>query len=132
MKQRLYRFIIYGIAGWMMEVTFTGLGSLLRADPRLMGWTYLWMFPIYGMAVFLEPIHDMIRHVPWWVRGVTWAGIILMAEYLTGMAIRLLTGVCPWDYGSRAFAMNGVMRLDYGIFWFFVGLGFERLHDSLK
>jgi len=132
MKHKFYRFLIYGLTGWTMEIAFTGMGSFLRHDPRLMGWTYLWMFPIYGMAVFAEPIHEMMRRVPWWIRGIAWAGMILMAEYFSGTAIRLLTGVCPWDYGNKPLAMDGVMRLDYGVFWFFAGLGFEKLHDLLK
>ncbi|MCR4430923.1 MAG: hypothetical protein NUV45_07905 [Tepidanaerobacteraceae bacterium] len=49
-----------------------------------------------------------------------WTGIILMAQYLTGMAIRLLTGVCPWDCSNIPFSTDGVMRVDCGLFWFFV------------
>jgi len=45
----LMRFIIYGFVGWCIEVFWTGLGSLLRGDRRLKGWSYLWMFPIYHL-----------------------------------------------------------------------------------
>ncbi|WP_422444812.1 putative ABC transporter permease [Thermoanaerobacterium sp. DL9XJH110] len=132
MRQKLYHFLIYGFAGWMIEIIFTGTGSILRGDPTLVAWTYLWMFPIYGMAVFLEPVHDRIRSVPWWIRGIVWTGFIFILEYFSGLTLRTLTGLCPWDYGHRLFSMDGLIRLDYAPFWFFAGLGFERLHDLME
>ena len=43
-------FFICGLAGWCMEIVFTSFGTFLHGDPRLLGHTSLWMFPIYGMA----------------------------------------------------------------------------------
>ena len=57
------RFIIYGLLGFCMEVLWTGFGSLLKGDIKLTASTYVWMFFIYGLAVFLEPIHNRIRHL---------------------------------------------------------------------
>jgi hypothetical protein len=59
------RFFIYGILGWGIEVIWTGLGSLISGDLRLLGFTNLWMFFIYGAAVFLEPINDIISSWKW-------------------------------------------------------------------
>lgn len=133
MKQKTYHFIIYGIIGWLVEVMFTGLGSLIRGDIKLTSWTYLWMFPIYGMAVLLEPIHDKIRHVPWWIKGIVWVGFIYIIEYFSGFALKIALGVCPWNYTSKSyFNIEGLIRLDYAPFWFIAGLIFEKLHDFLK
>lgn len=41
-------FIKCGMIGWCLEVAWTGLGSLLRHDPKLTGVSSLTMFPIYG------------------------------------------------------------------------------------
>ncbi len=115
-----------------MEIIWTGLESLIRGDVRLAGTTYLWMFPIYGLAVFLEPIHNRIRHIQWFVRGLTWLGIIWSIEYSTGWIIRGTTGLCPWDYsGSTPYSVNGLIRLDMAPAWFMAGLLFEKLHDLL-
>jgi uncharacterized membrane protein len=92
------RFILYGFLGWILEIIFTGSGSLLRGSISLTGYTYLWMFPIYGLAVFLEPIHDGIRKAPWPIRGLIWAALILVIEYLSGWILIQLIGFCPWDY----------------------------------
>ncbi|MDK2934487.1 MAG: hypothetical protein PWP27_2297 [Clostridiales bacterium] len=115
----IIRFLIYGIMGWAMEIFWTGLGSFFRGDIRLQGTTYLWMFPIYGLAVFLEPIHDNIRFMPWMIRGCIWVLIIWAIEYVTGWAIQGAVGLCPWDYSeSTPYSINGFIRLDYAPAWF--------------
>ncbi|MDA8441700.1 MAG: hypothetical protein M0Z55_04920 [Peptococcaceae bacterium] len=127
----LIRFVFYGLLGWIIEILYTGMDSLLRADWRLPGSTYLWMFPVYGMGVFLEPLHARIRHLPWIVRGVIWLGVFWTIEYFAGWLLQMFTGTCPWDYSSSPYAVNGFIRLDMGVQWFVAGLVFERIHDWL-
>lgn len=116
-----------------MEIIFTGIGSgVLKNDLKLTASTYLWMFPIYGMAVFFEPLHNNIRDMFWLIRGMIWAGLILIIEYLTGFVLELLIGVCPWNYGNIGFSLDGLIRLDYIPFWFIAGLIFEKIHDLLE
>lgn len=127
------RFLIYGLLGWTMEIFWTGLGSLLRGDIRLQGVSYLWMFPIYGLAVFLEPLHDRVRNFQWYWRGGFWVLVIFTVEAFTGSVLRFLTGTVPWDYSaSSRYAVAGLIRLDYAPVWFLVGLVFERIHDFLR
>ena len=125
------RFFIYGLIGWCTEIFWTGLGSLLRGDPKLRGWTYLWMFPIYGLAIFLEPVYYLIKDWPILVRGGVYTTIILAVEYLAGWLLRNIINICPWDYSKTPYSINGYIRLDYAPAWFVAGLLFERLHDLL-
>lgn len=126
------RFIVYGLAGWCVEIFWTGMGSLIKGNVKLTGWTYIWMFPIYGgCAVFLELIHDRMRYRPFYVRGGVYTVVIFITEYLTGFLLKLITGVCPWDYSGCLFSINGFIRLDYAPAWFTAGLLFEKLHDFL-
>lgn len=128
----LMRFIIYGILGWTIEISWTGLGSLLMGNWLLPAFTNLWMFPIYGLGVFLEKIHDNIEELPWYVRGGIWAIIILSLEYLTGGLLKSFLGSSPWDYSdSTPYHIQGIIRLDYFPAWFCVGLFFERIHKTL-
>ncbi|MEA1959777.1 MAG: hypothetical protein U9N81_00535 [Bacillota bacterium] len=128
----LKRFLIYGFIGWIAEVIFTGAGSLLRGSLSLTAHTYLWMFPIYGMAAFMEPLHNQIRIMPWPARGVIWAGFIFLIEYLSGWSLQVLIGFCPWDYSTHTpYAINGFIRLDFLPVWFAAGLIFEQIHDYL-
>jgi uncharacterized membrane protein len=125
------RFFIYGLLGWCLEVFWTGLGSLLKGDVTLMAWTSIWMFPIYGLAIILEPIHDRLRKMNILLRGIVYTLIIFTIEYTTGSLLRLTLGVCPWDYTPSPFSINGIIRLDYAPVWFTAGLLFERVHDIL-
>jgi uncharacterized membrane protein len=126
------RFALYGLSGWCIEISFTGLYSLLMGDPKLSGKTYIWMFFIYGLAVFLEPIHNRIRRVNFVIRGGVYAVLILLTEYITGWFLSKLIGVCPWNYGSGKYIINGFTRIDFAPLWGAAGLLFEKLHDALK
>ncbi|MCK8823839.1 putative ABC transporter permease [Fuchsiella alkaliacetigena] len=126
------RFIIYGLLGWCLEVFWTGLGSLTAGQSDLRAWTSLWMFPIYGLAIFLEPIYDKIKDWPIITRGGIYTLLIFSVEYLTGWLLLNTVGVFPWDYSHSPFSINGIIRLDYAPAWFIVGLLFERLYELLK
>lgn len=128
----LVRFLIYGTLGWLVEILWTGAGSILRRDPRLRATTYLWMFPIYGLGgLLLEPFHRLISEQPWLVRGLFWTVAIFVIEYVTGRLIRSWVGESPWNYQGARFAIDGLIRLDYALAWFLLGLAFERVHTAL-
>jgi len=125
------KFIFYGTLGWITEIVWTGLGSLLQGRWTLDSRTYLWMFPIYGLAVFLEYVHEEIRAYKWWARGFIYMTIILSVEYLTGYLLDYFIGACPWDYSGNPFSVQGYIRLDYAPVWFAAGLLFEQIHDRV-
>lgn len=127
----LTRFIIYGLLGWNMEVFWTGLVAGINGNPRLVAHTYLWMFPIYGLAVFLEQLHDRIRPLHWYLRGMIWVLVIWAVEMVTGGLIRFLVGTSPWIY-REGWQVAGLIRLDMAPLWFVTGLLFEQIHDRLK
>ena len=131
----LKHFVIYGCFGLFIETVWTGLGSALSGDKKLKCYTYLWMFPIYGMGILLEPVHEFIRGFLWIYRGFIWAAVIFIIEYATGCILKLIIGGCPWDYdgdGEVAASVKGIIRLDYLPVWFCVGLMFERIHDFIN
>lgn len=125
------RYIIYGALGWCLEVFWTGLGSLMQGDVKLTSQTYIWMFFIYGLAVLLEPLHNRIRNWPIIARGGVYALVIFSIEFSTGFLLRIILGVCPWDYSDSPFSIMGLIRLDFTPWWAIAGLLFEKVHDSL-
>jgi len=131
-KHMIGRFVIYGLLGWCMEVFWTGFGSLLKGDIKLTARTYIWMFFIYGLAIFLEPIHRGMGNSNIILRGGLYTILIFIIEYSTGWALRRVLGVCPWDYSDSAFSVNGLIRLDYAPVWFMAGLLFEKVHSGLE
>lgn len=131
----LIRFCIYGLLGWCWEVVWTAVTEKVsgkQRDWRLMGHSYIWMFPIYGLlAPVGEPIHNALRSQFWLLRGLVYLLGIWAVEYITGWLLRRFTGKCPWDYSQYRWNIQGIITLEYAPVWFVFGLGFERVHDFL-
>jgi len=128
----LKRFLLYGFAGWVVEVLFTGASSAVKRDRSATAQTYLWMHPIYGgTALALEYLSRRLRRVPRPVRGLAYLGVIYGAEYGSGWALRKVLGRCPWDYGGTGRDIHGLVRWDYAPAWYALGLLFEPVRDAL-
>jgi hypothetical protein len=92
------------------------------------------MLPIYGLSACLfEPVHEALRGRSLWQRAAAYSAGIMGVEYLTGMALKKVVGVVPWDYSghSRWVLPGGATRLDYAPLWAVAGLALERIHDGL-
>lgn len=124
----IIRFVIYGLIGMLMEIFWTGILSLLKRDMSLRANTYLWMFFIYGLAVFLEPMFVLLKPVPLMARGLIYMALIFCAEYVTGFFLERSIGQCPWNYGGAGTSIYGFIRLDYAPVWFSVGLFYEFIY----
>ena len=138
------RFIIYGLLGWCVEILWTALydffaGLLSTRSPseyshrwRLTGQTYLWMLPIYGIGgLLLEQVHLFVNESPFWLRGGIYCLLCFAVEYTSGWVLRRTVGRCPWDYSACWLHIHGLIRPDYALAWALLGLGFERLHNTL-
>ncbi len=123
----LKRFLLYGCGGWLLEVGFTGLSSVIfQKDRSATAKTYLWMHPIYGAAgVVLELLAKRFRRMPTAARAALYLPVIYAAEYSTGWLLCRLLGKCPWDYGTKGMSVKGFIRLDYAPFWYMAALAFE-------
>ena len=119
-------FILCGLAGWCMEVLWTGLGSIVSRDPKLTCRTSVWMFPIYGMAAFLSPISKRMTGKKTIFRGGMYTLLIFATEYATGAVLKKFHR-CPWDYSKQPANIHGLINLFYTPLWFGAGLFFEKL-----
>ncbi|MCL2500062.1 MAG: hypothetical protein FWE90_06955 [Defluviitaleaceae bacterium] len=126
----IIRFVIYGALGCLMEVMWTGLGALLKKEYTLRSTTSLWMFFIYGMVVFLEPIFRLVAGWPFFLRGILYAVCILGGEFLTGSLLKK-AALCPWDYTGSRYHVMGIIRWDYAPAWAVAGLFFEQIYWRL-
>jgi len=126
----LKRFLIYGIIGLVLEVIYTGFAALLKGDLSMQGFTFLVMMPIYGLAVFLEPLQNRLRPYPWWIRGLIYLAPIWITEYACGVVMAGVLGHCPWHYNDPL-NIGGYITLRMAPEWFLTGLGFEVLRDFL-
>ena len=124
------RFIIYGALGCLMEVLWTGLGSLKIKNFKLSSTTSLWMFFVYGMVAFLEPVFRLAAPMPFLVRGLIYAAFIFTGEFITGSLLKRME-VCPWDYSTAKYHVKGLIRWDYLPAWVVAGLVFEWVYWAI-
>jgi uncharacterized membrane protein len=113
--------IIFGALGLTLEVLFTGFhGAIIERNVKATGTTYLWMFPIYGLAgVGFEGLKYILilGTLPLILRVFVYLIIIYIIEYVSGWLLKKATGSCPWEYKNK-WSINGFVRLDYAPFWF--------------
>ena len=130
-RQLARKFALYGCAGWVLEVLFTGTKAALSRDKKLAARTYLWMHPIYGAAgLTLENLHRKLAGRSRLTRALASLGVIYATEYTAGAALRRVLGACPWAYREGRH-LHGLVRLDYAPFWLAAAVGFEWFRDAL-
>ena len=124
-------FLKCGIAGWCLEVIWTGCISYLNHDLSLSSTTSLLMFPIYGLGALIKPISEFLSGTTIIFRGIIYTVCIFATEYATGSILKALN-ICPWNYEHAKYNINGLIRLDYAPAWFTVGLIFEKMLNPIK
>lgn len=120
--------------GMTTEIFFTAITDNINRfqeglpiDWRLKGQSYIWMFPIYGLAGLLFPIVlKFIDHLPAILRASIYGVGILLVEFITGGLLDLFTGQCPWEY-TTGWHVMGYIRLDYFPLWAAFGYMVERI-----
>ncbi len=139
-----FRVLFYACLGVAAEVLFTAvcarLGIVVTADLddreardgwRLKGHSFVWMFPIYGLGLLaFEPVHDLLRTAPWWLRGLSYVAVLYLIELAASRVLVRLTGAYVWRWVGRG-SMGGHVHLAMAPLWFAAALAFEPLHDLL-
>ncbi len=124
------RFFIYGSIGISLEILWTGFTAFLSGDMSFTGHSSVIMLPIYGSAVFLEPLFTQLKNVSVILRGIVYMILIFAVEYWSGLILTFFE-ICPWSYLNAALNIRGLIRLDYAPLWFTVGLLYEHLYKKL-
>lgn len=119
-------FVLCGLIGWCLECNWTGLGSLLKKDRELTCHTSYWMFPIYGVATFIQPIHQRLKKQCFLIRGLIYTALIYCVEFISGTILTRFHA-CPWNYSKHKHNYKGIILLDYLPAWFFAGLFYEKI-----
>ena len=134
LKKSLILFILFGCIGITAEIFFTAIVDTVKAygtplfSLRLMGQSYIWMFPIYGCISLMGPL--LIEKIQQWtifLRAFLYAVVIFGFEFLTGWLLDVFTGSCPWEY-KEGLHIAGYIRLDYVFAWMGFGIMVERIY----
>ena len=125
--------LFWGMFGICAEVAFTAIFDLItKKKIILMGYTCLWMFPIYGFGLsygfdLAETViqNDIVRYLsyPIWV----WIIEILVGYPLFKFGIRL------WDYSylSKQKNWKGIISFVHFPIWIFLGIMVEYIKQIL-
>ena len=120
------KILMCGSIGWCMEILWTGIHCLPQKDFTLMGYSSIWMFPIYGMAAVIGPVSKYLKELSALHRGSIYTMGIYFMEFTTGSLLTKFQ-ICPWDYSQSPFNYKGLIRFDYAPLWFLAGLFFEKI-----
>lgn len=130
-KERVFGFVLYGGLGITTEVFFTAIVDLINNDVdnlRLMGVSYIWMFPIYGSTSILFPIgFSVVKKYNRLLRYLVYGLGILLVELIAGFMLEQTTGKCPWEY-QVGWHFGGYIRFDYLPLWMLFGAMIEEFH----
>lgn len=131
MLLHLERALLMASVGVCAEIVFTAVGDRRKNGSRLIGYSYVWMIPIYALLypgfMFLLPL---IGEWAWPLRAAFYAAGIMVFELLTGLLLRAAIGEAPWEpeYRGKPRTVAGLVRLDYFPAWAAGALVFERAY----
>ena len=126
----LERAAVLACVGVAAEVAFTALTER-AGGKRLIGYSYLWMFPVYALLYpGVRLLERVIGSWPWPARAAAFAAGIMAFELLTGLVLRAALGEAPWEanYRGKRWCVMGLVRLDYFPAWAAAALIFERAY----
>lgn len=125
----------FGSLGVALEVVFTALSDFRKTgNRRLLGFSYIWMFPIYAtIPLFLRALEPVVAGWAPPLKIALYVVIILIMEWLTGWAIRLAVGEAPWEreYRGKRWAVQSLVRLDYAPLWAVACAYFQWMYNRL-
>ena len=84
---------------------------------KAIGYSFLWMLPIYALLVFIEPASEGMKNFPLLVRGLLYVLALWMVEYFSGRLIKKISGHIPWDYSASRWNLSGAIRFDFLPIW---------------
>jgi len=116
------RYIIFAMIGVALEVAFTACCDWRKTKKKLLGYSYLWMFPLWAVVpLALDVLQPLLCH--WFVlfRLLIYAPILMLAEYTSGRGLRYVLGQAPWedDYRKSVWSIDSLVRIDFLPWWMF-------------
>ena len=127
-------FFIFAFLGVGIEIIFTALKGLFNRTQNqrekwgLIGFSSIWMFPIYGSIAFLfPPVYQLVFGWNIVFRMLVYAIAIFVMELFSGFVLKQILGKCPWQYESK-WSLGGYIRLDYLPYWMVFGLITEFIY----
>ncbi len=118
------------LSSWRVKQPFGKAAEVVGRDSRAVGYTFLWMIPIYMALILIEPLSQWVAGWSWFFRGLVYLGFLWIGEYISGVLIKKISGVNPWDYSYSKYSVGGYIRWDFAPLWFGFGLLVEFMSQK--
>jgi len=121
------------LAGITSEIFWSGiLGYFDKRDPKIIGQTSLWMFPVYALIPFvIILVTSLFSYYPIYIRGLIYLFSFYIIEFVVGILLKKFIGSCTWDYSryhihllGREIKTNiqGIICLEAAVIWYIYGV----------
>ena len=120
----------FALLGLLVELFFTGLGSLLKGNINFTGHSSPWMMLDYGiLGLLVGPMAGVMKRkrLPLLLRAAVYMLGIFLVEYVSGLLFKAC-GLRIWDYSHLPLNLHGQITLTYAPYWYALGLGLELLN----
>ncbi|XP_006820811.1 transmembrane protein 229A-like [Saccoglossus kowalevskii] len=130
------RLFFYGLHGFFDEILFTAIYDyiFLNPDPRLIGYTSIYSFVMYGSCSLLVErlyVYLWYRHrVATAIRVLIYVIIAFTWEFVFGLVLRQFNA-CSWDYSDRSLNLMGLITLTYAPGWALLALWQDVIAELL-
>lgn len=123
----IYLFILFGVAGWMIELFFTSL-EMRKINFALDKVWHTPFLPIYGFGgIYLMAIQPVFQSLPLLARGLMYGISMTALEFTAGIICELIWKRKLWDYTSNSrFNIYGYVDAEHFLYWTALGLVFEQ------
>ena len=123
LKAMLFEFIVFSVAGWILEVIYRSLTNKRFVNPGFLTGPYL---PIYGTgALIISSIAYATMHMPIAYKFAIYFISLSLLEYFTGVILYTITGKRYWDYTDEPLNIQGHVCLPFSVIWGILALAFE-------
>lgn len=122
--QLIFFFIIYSIAGWILESIYK---SILEKKPINSGFMFGPYCPIYGFgAIIMIALLQNIKSDITLLFIVSFV-VLTLWEYVVGVILEKVYHTKYWDYSNNRININGRVCLLNSVYWGILGVIFTRV-----
>lgn len=136
-------FILFGITGIFIEVLWTAIRNTNNKKYLLLrGYSFLWMFPIYGLVFFIILLGQIyFSNLNILFRGLIYTALILFLEYTSGYLLKKFLRIAPWDYSYKTIKLmrkriksnfRGLICLNRAWMWYILSIVAEQIYLFLQ
>jgi uncharacterized membrane protein len=122
--QLIFFFIVYSIAGWILESIYK---SILEKKPINSGFMFGPYCPIYGFgAIIMIALLQNIKSDITLLFIVSFV-VLTLWEYVVGVILEKVYHTKYWDYSNNRININGRVCLLNSVYWGILGVVFTRV-----